>query len=301
MSNTDNLTLDVSIDGGESFNPANDGVVVKVDGLQSVNGESIELTLSVKSGGIAVSAWSDSLSAIASGNPLHDGAISYDDLVRDITGEATTKQVLEQALYWLEAEKTKPGDATPDDILKVIRRSLGLDPDQFANAEFADLQSAASPTGFSVEGEKEVYLNAFAVEDSLNDPEFALCVIDQKWLDRLNSLKAIIDGNANLTEIRALGFPVWRPTKNGEDGFDERLSIDEIVLVRDGFWFRASGKHQGAVETRHVSWGDLERFLSVPGNVAYQPSGFLTDDDNGTALKQLIEGTWEDGSDQSSS
>lgn len=292
MSNNQKLTFDVSLNDGEDFTSATSGVSIMVDGLKTPAGEKIGLTVGFKPEQITLSAFSESISALAAGNQVFDGSIAYDDLVRDITGDVTTKQVLEQALYWLEAEAANPGQAKPDEILKVIRKALGLNPNEMAN----DLPAAPASEAdvFKGDAEKTMYLPAFSVADGLSDPEFASILLDAQVLDLITKLKCLVEQNRFLTEARAFAEVLWAPDSEGNGTLDEPLSIDEVVVFRSGFWFRSAGKHGGAIETRIVSWSLLKWVLSQKETAIFMPDSDIDPSiEGGRKLKQLIEDAWE--------
>jgi len=202
-------------------------------------------------------------------------------------------KALEQALCWLEAEATNPGEAKPEEILKVIRKALGINPDETVN----DSPEREEPQGskeFVVDTPKDLYVRAHAIDDGpMDDPEFALIVIGKNLASTLNKLRKLLEDNGDVTEVRTLGSPVWRPDRDGNELYEDRVSLDELVVIQSGFWYRSAGKYGGAIETDMVRWEDLEEYIKQDGKSIYQASD-MEIESPGSKLKAVVEQAWED-------
>jgi len=202
--------------------------------------------------------------------------------------ENIKNEALEAALYWLEAEAKDPGQAQPVDICKTLRKALGLDPERVANSEFESVSRFYNNANAEP---KRLYLSAFVDGDGgvTDNPEFALIVLDQTFLDHINRLSLLMHRNPDLIHVTACASPfAWRPDAEGEETFQGRLSSHQLNVSNSGFWFRSLGKLDFAIETVEVSWKSLRLLLDRPETAVYQPA---YDDE---PLASLIADVWAD-------
>lgn len=140
-------------------------------------------------------------------------------------------------------------------------------------------------SGLTVDGERRLFVRASADESGeMEEPEWAQIKIDQAFLDELAGYRRSMDA-VNAFEIRAQGTPwAWRPDRNGEERYGESFDGEYIVCSPHGFHYVALGEHGGSINTREVSFAELERMLAEPHELMVQ-----TDEPNGARSSVLAE------------
>lgn len=136
-----------------------------------------------------------------------------------------------------------------------------------------------------VDGERRLFVRANADESGeMEEPDWAQIKIDQVFLDELAGYRRSMDG-VNAFEIRAQGTPwAWRPDRSGEERYGESFDGEYIVCSPHGFHFVAHGERGGSINTREVSFAELERMLAEPHELMVQ-----TDEPNGPRSSVLAE------------
>jgi len=131
-------------------------------------------------------------------------------------------------------------------------------------------------------GSRDVFISAYAVDDSLQNPDYAHIKADEALLHKLERLQALCK-TEGLTEVRVLDFPAWGPAQRVKD---YRLSgLGELVVSRCSFYFCDLPRYgSGEIQSRGQN---IDEFCSQVRAVAPMDTLLLADVEN--PVESLLE------------